>query len=813
MTARCRRRGRAVGALLMTLALVAGCTGDDDEGAPATTAGPTTPTTAPDAPDAPHDTDDAGPTPLSVAGIALAEGQAASTAAPAAAIVAGAPLDDAAVAAVLDRLEPLTADEAEAAPFDWPTETITRPHGEQTDVPFPAAEQVDAPAADPDTLEVLRVQPRARSGWRRSSPSRSTSRWSPSARSPNSPRPTSRRRSRRPSRVAGSGSARRRCASTPPTGTACRWRPTTRVTVPAGTRSASGAELAAAVELSFSTPPADVAASRPTATPGPAAAAGVRGHVRPGRRRRGRAGHVTVTADGEQRAVRLATADEVAADEPAQAAVAGAVAGRARGLHPGRAVRPRPGDRGDVRRRHPVGRGAGRVAEAHRFSMRTYAPLRRHRRAVLAVAVPAGRRRRDHVQQRARRRRLRPGTSTVEPAVTGRTVGAVRQRHHRPGRVAAEQHVPADGPGGHHRRVRPVARRTRHPRGRDRPGAADDPAVRRPLVTVDPSADPAVPVVTVGHEQLHVTVWAADPAQWTDTVSTLYAHESAARTSASRPWPVLRDETIDVGGDPDAPVETSIDLADLMPDGHGQVIVRVAPVREFDAERRGLLEQPSGRRLGAGHRSRGRRRRRRDEPARVGHRSATGTPIEGVTVGDTTGDQTVTTDADGLAVLALPGAAARRLGALTATRDGDVAVLPGVPHRDPGPDAALWHVVDDRGTYRPGETVPRQGLGPALSADRQLQAWDGDDVGYVAYDGTGVEIARGRPHRRRPAASTSRWTSRPAPAPAPAWIAPRRGQPGRVAASPADRRVPPPGLRGRPRPPAPGRTGGPTRSP
>ena len=159
MTARCRRRGRAVGALLMTLALVAGCTGDDDEGAPATTAGPTTPTTAPDAPDAPDETDDAGPTPLSVAGIALAEGQAASTAAPAAAIVAGAPLDEAAVAAVLGRLDPFTGDEAAAAPFAWPAESIARPVGEPTDVPFPATEQVDAPAAVPATLEVLRAQP------------------------------------------------------------------------------------------------------------------------------------------------------------------------------------------------------------------------------------------------------------------------------------------------------------------------------------------------------------------------------------------------------------------------------------------------------------------------------------------------------------------------------------------------------------------------------------------------------------------------------------------------------------------------------
>ena len=65
----------------------------------------------------------------------------------------------------------------------------------------------------------------------------------------------------------------------------------------------------------------------------------------------------------------------------------------------------------------------------------------------------------------------------------------------------------------------------------------------------------------------------------------------------------------------------------------------------------------------------------------------------------------------------------------------------GSPRRRP--HAALWHVVDDRGTYRPGETVRIKGWVRGLSADRQLQAWDRDEVGYVAYDGYGVEMAKG----------------------------------------------------------------------
>ena len=110
---------------------------------------------------------------------------------------------------------------------------------------------------------------------------------------------------------------------------------------------------------------------------------------------------------------------------------------------------------------------------------------------------------------------------------------------------------------------------------------------------------------------------------------------------------MLREETIEVGGDPDAPVETSVDLADFMPDGHGQVIVRIASVREFDENDEDFWSNlpavawVQGTDLGV------------DAVADATSQHvwvtdlATGTPIEGVTVGDTTTGDTVTTDANG----------------------------------------------------------------------------------------------------------------------------------------------------------------------
>ena len=126
MTARCWTPSAGGGALLVTVALVAGCTGDDDDEGAARHDG---------RPDHADDTDDRRPThrrpradPARLRrDRARPRAQAPSAVTPAAAIVAGAPLDDAAVAAVLARLDPFTGDEAATAPFAWPTETITRP--------------------------------------------------------------------------------------------------------------------------------------------------------------------------------------------------------------------------------------------------------------------------------------------------------------------------------------------------------------------------------------------------------------------------------------------------------------------------------------------------------------------------------------------------------------------------------------------------------------------------------------------------------------------------------------------------------------
>ena len=314
----------------------------------------------------------------------------------------------------------------------------------------------------------------------------------------------------------------------------------------------------------------------------------------------------------------------------------------------------------------PSAEGPAVSASAHSYSMRTYAPLR-----VTGVQCWQSPCRPGDVVEITFNNELDagsfdPDTVTVEPAVTGRTISQF-------GNVITVQ--AAWLANGTYQVTVPPAITDVHgqtlgaPDTREVAIGAARPMLRAfddLIVTVDPSADPAVPVVSVGHEQLHVTVWAADPAQWSDTVSIL-PRMIGGEDVGEPPWPVLRDETIDVVGEPDAPAETAIDLADLMPGGHGQVIVRIAPVREFPQNgedffpNRPAIAWVQGTDLGVDAVS-------DNESQHVWVTDlSTGTPIEGVTVGDITGDQTATTGADGLAVLPLPGGQQQGgMGALTA---------------------------------------------------------------------------------------------------------------------------------------------------
>ena len=223
--------------------------------------------------------------------------------------------------------------------------------------------------------------------------------------------------------------------------------------------------------------------------------------------------------------MRLATAEEIAADEPAQAAVAGAVDGRVVAFTP---VEPFATDQAievTFAAGIPSAEGPAVSAEEHRFSMRTYAPLRVTGVRCWQSPCRPG----DGVEitfnNELDAAAFDPAAIGIEPAVGARTVGQF-------GNVVTVQG--AWLPNSTYRLTIPAGVADVYGQALDAPDTREiEIGPARPMirpfedlvVTVDPSAEPAVPVVTVGHEELRVTVWAADPADWGDTVSTLYRDE------------------------------------------------------------------------------------------------------------------------------------------------------------------------------------------------------------------------------------------------------------------------------------------------
>ena len=72
----------------------------------------------------------------------------------------GEELSDAEIRAVIDRLPPWDVDDTGAADFRRPVDSLPPPRtGETVDRPFPAGPDIEAPVVDPGPLEVLRAQP------------------------------------------------------------------------------------------------------------------------------------------------------------------------------------------------------------------------------------------------------------------------------------------------------------------------------------------------------------------------------------------------------------------------------------------------------------------------------------------------------------------------------------------------------------------------------------------------------------------------------------------------------------------------------
>ena len=679
--------------------------------------------------------------------VRLRQGQSIAQADDPVEVVAGTPLDEGRIDQIVDRLEPFGEEEGDREAFNRPAETLAPPIAGQTvEATFPPDGAGDDPTPDVPTgpLEVVRFQPE---GDVDIAPSLSITFNQPmvplatleqldAADVPVTVTPELDGRWR------WIGTRTLRFEHTPGQIDRLPMATDYTVTVPAGTTARTGGALAEDVTFAFTTPAPTVQAVVPLGDSlvlDPVFVVVFDQIVDPAAVLE----HLTLDADGG-RAVRLATREEVEADDTVRPVVEQALDGRWVAFRP---TEPLPADTPvaiTVGEDTPSAEGSRTTTVEQRFTGRTFPPL-----TIVRTECGYGQGCRPgqpllvEFSNPLDAAAFDPASVTVDPELPGATIGVQGNV------VVVQGATEADTT---YRVTLPAA--LRDDRGQTlgseetREFDVGDPLpfLRRfdtDMITVDPLAEqPSVSLVSAGHEDLRIVALDVDPDDW----SSYTALDRWSDELTIPDFPVLLDRTVETGADDGTTVETIVDLSEAFPEGSGQALLYVEPTRTFPSgseeywNNLPMLVWVQATTIGIDALADGERLVVWTTDLRDG------SPIAGADVAHD--GTTATTDADGLATFSLDSSGDPTI---TATVEGRTALL-GSGWRErwqaqPRNDIARWYVLDDRGLYRPGETVNLKGWirRVQLSGDASLSIpGDGATIDYQVFDGQYTEIASGQ---------------------------------------------------------------------
>jgi uncharacterized protein YfaS (alpha-2-macroglobulin family) len=523
------------------------------------------------------------------------------------------------------------------------------------------------------------------------------------------------------------------------------------VTVPAGTRSAVGGVLEAAQSFRFETPAPRVTESWPQG--GPERRESIIGVAFDQRIDAAAVmATVKVTAGGKPVEVRPLTPAELATEPTTSAREQD---GRWLAFRP---VQPLPVDtsvRVTVGPQTPSAEGPKRSKDAYSFEFRTYGPFKMtDSRCGWSGECRPGWGWQFEFSNPVDVEALDPALVTVEPELPGMKVSGWGNRIEVQGlsRGRTTYTVTLDA------KLRDAFGQTlsepakaRFSVGKAEPSLA---AAGEMLVVLDPASKGRFAVLSVNYELLEVRAWKVQPSDW-DAFLEFVQQGGRDAKAEGVPGALVIDRTIKVGGEPDAPVETWIDLAEALEGGHGHVVLEVRPPS-------GLMDKL-------------RRRwpptiRRWIEATGIGvdafvdndkmvvwaNRLADGKPLAGASVRLAPAGLTATTGADGTVELALPmpGKTDGR-GIVHVALGEDETLLPENVWawrsntswmRQPREPVARWYVADDRQMYKPKETVHVKGWVRQLDMGPlgDLALLEAGSVQWTARDSRGAELTSGR---------------------------------------------------------------------
>lgn len=456
---------------------------------------------------------------------------------------------------------------------------------------------------------------------------------------------------------------------------------------------------------------------------------------------------ISLTADGDSRSIRLATADEVEADDAVKGRASSLVAGRWLAFTPTEPLPTNSALRIVVGPDTPSAEGPETGSEAPAFTARTYPPLRIDRwdcrdcrplqRFTISFSNPLDETAFDEsmisVSPEIPGMQIDPGWNTL--SIRGATAGNTEY----------DVTVSAD--------VVDVFGQTL---GEDqshtfRVGSAN-PMLGQfndRLIVVDPMADdPALTIPVINHDELRLRVYEVEPSDW---ISYLTFQDSFYddQSTASPPGREVADTTIDIDAGDDVLTYVDLSLGDYFGDAPGQLVVLVEPTGDLaDLNRnndlywnnRPTLTWAQATNIGLDAFSDGR------EIVVWATALDTGEPLAGVEVElrNRTGqpNATLTTGPDGTARSSV----GDNNESIVATLGDDLVWLDRGLSGTSFTDEIRWYVVDDRGIYRPGETVRAKGWVRelTLSDDAQLTLLDGQSsVDWSVRGPRGNELARG----------------------------------------------------------------------
>ncbi len=747
-TFRSRHRAARWGAALLVLALVAGAcsdSGDDpDRESP--------PTSAP--PDGgPTSVADLGAGPLAVRLRTGAPVDAQVT--DPVAVVAGQPLDRDEVAAVLDRLPEWDTPDDDQQDFNRPAETLRPPrNGDTIEAPFPAQDDDPPPPVPPGPLEVLRYQPE---GDVDLAPFISVTFNQPmvelgtvdqveAADVPVTVTPDL------PGRWEWIGTKTLRFEHQSDLIDRLPMATSYVVDIPAGTNSTTGGQLADAVRFEFSTPTVQLRSFQPEGDSlplEPVFVASFDQRIDPA----AMLSAITVEAGDQPVDVRLATDNEIEADEQAARAVDRALEDRWIAFRP---VDPLPADIEITAR---IGPGAP-SAEGPRTSedtpsrtLRTFAPLRvEEQNCTESEPCEPSQQLRVQLNNPLDEAAFDPAQVTIEPALDASFVFVAGDTLTVAGATAANTtyEVTVDaGLTDIHGQTLAGDEKLKFTFGEARPRL--DPFAGE-LITLDPFDDsPSIAVTSVNHQSLRVRLFSVDPTDWfryRQYAEDWYRGELQT-TIPTPPWPATIDREVALDEPFDQLTQTDLELSDVLGDDPGHVVMIVEPTGDLARLDRNDPDFWSNRptmtwiqRTDIGLDAFA----DREDLVAWTTDLASGAPKADVEVTLTGTDQTQRTDADGLGQLALPAANRPNDGPLVARHQNDSAILAGGWSAETTRDVTSWHLFSDRGLYKPGETAHFKGWvrGLRLSGDAQLALVEpGTRAEYRIQDPQGNELATG----------------------------------------------------------------------